>query len=40
MIERIFDNLQIGMPVERFNWSVYSDDALYHDDRSDCKGFY
>lgn len=34
MIERIFDNLQIGMPVERFNWSVYSDDALYHDDRS------
>lgn len=34
MIERIFDNLQIGMPVERFNWSVYNDDALYHDDRS------
>lgn len=34
MIERIFDNLKIGMPVERFNWSVYNDDALYHDDRS------
>ena len=34
MIERIFDNLQIGMPVERFNWSIYNDDALYHDDRS------
>lgn len=34
MIERIFDNLQVGMPVERFNWSIYNDDALYHDDRS------
>ena len=34
MIDRIFDHLQIGMPVERFNWSIYNDDALYHDDRS------
>lgn len=34
MIERIFDNLQVGMPAERFNWSIYNDDALYHDDRS------
>lgn len=34
MIERIFDNLQTGIPVERFNWSVYNDAALYHDDRS------
>ena len=34
MIERIFDNLQVGLPVERFNWSVYNDAALYHDDRS------
>lgn len=34
MIERIFDNLQVGMAVERFNWSVYNDDVLYHDDRS------
>ncbi len=34
MIERIFDNLQVGQPVERFNWSIYNDDALYHDDRS------
>lgn len=33
MIERIFDNLQVGQPVERFNWSIYSDDELYHDDR-------
>ena len=33
MIERIFDNLQIGVPAERFNWSVYNDDVLYHDDR-------
>jgi len=34
MIERIFDNLQTDIPVERFNWSIYNDDALYHDDRS------
>jgi len=34
MIERIFDNLQVGLPAERFNWSVYNDDALFHDDRS------
>ena len=34
MIERIFDNLLVDMPAERFNWSIYSDDALYHDDRA------
>ncbi|MEM9277102.1 MAG: DUF3445 domain-containing protein [Pseudomonadota bacterium] len=34
MIERIFDNLLIEQPVERFNWSVYNDDKLYHDDRA------
>ncbi len=34
MIERVFDNLQVEVPVERFNWSVYNDDELYHDDRS------
>ncbi len=33
VIERIFDNLLIEQPVERFNWSVYNDDLLYHDDR-------
>ena len=33
MIERIFDNLLVEQPVERFNWSVYNDDLLYHDDR-------
>ncbi|MEM7068200.1 MAG: DUF3445 domain-containing protein [Pseudomonadota bacterium] len=32
MIERIFDNLPVDQPVERFNWSVYKDDILYHDD--------
>lgn len=32
MIERIFDNLLVDQPVERFNWSVYGDDALYHAD--------
>lgn len=34
MIERIFDNLQVGLPAERFNWSVYNNDVLYHGDRS------
>ncbi|MEM9332448.1 MAG: DUF3445 domain-containing protein [Pseudomonadota bacterium] len=34
MIERIFDNLLVEQPVERFNWSVYNDDELYHDDRA------
>lgn len=34
MIERIFDNLQVGLPVERFNWSVYNDASLYHGERS------
>ena len=34
MIERVFDNLLVEQPVERFNWSVYSDDVLYHDDRA------
>ena len=34
MIERIFDNLQVEHPVERYNWSIYTDDALYHGDRS------
>ena len=34
MIERIFDNLPVGQPVERFNWSIYGDAELYHSDRS------
>jgi len=29
MVERIFDNLQVMLPVERFNWSVYNNDKLY-----------
>ncbi len=29
MIERVFDNLQVELPVERFNWSVYGDDRLF-----------
>ena len=33
MIERIFDNLLVEKPTERFNWSIYSDDELFHDDR-------
>jgi len=34
MIERIFDNLQADLPAERFNWSIYNDDKLYHEDRA------
>jgi hypothetical protein len=34
MIFRIFDNLKTEQPVRRFNWSVYSDNELFHDDRA------
>ncbi len=30
LIDRMFDKLQIVQPVERFNWSIQSGDALYH----------
>ena len=30
LIDRMFDMLQPGNPVERFNWSIQSGDALYH----------
>ena len=30
MIERIFDNLAVALPVERSNWSIQSGGALYH----------
>ena len=30
VIERIFDNLQMDGPVERFNWSLYADPELHH----------
>ena len=33
MIFRIFDNLKVEQPVRRFNWSVYPDNELFHDDR-------
>ncbi len=33
MIFRIFDNLKVEQPVCRFNWSVYPDNELFHDDR-------
>jgi hypothetical protein len=29
-VARIFDNLRSGAPVERFNWSIYDNDALHH----------
>ncbi len=30
LINRIFDNLAVALPVERFNWSIQSGEALYH----------
>ena len=30
LVERIFDNLQPDAPVLRQNWSIYSDDKLFH----------
>lgn len=30
VVERIFDNLQVGQPVERYNWSLYTDLELRH----------
>ncbi|MDF2117780.1 DUF3445 domain-containing protein [Roseiarcaceae bacterium H3SJ34-1] len=29
-VTRIFDNLRVGAPVERFNWSIYDNDRLHH----------
>jgi len=34
MIERIFDNLKTDQPVKRMNWSIYSDDLLFHGERA------
>ena len=34
LIERIFNQLLVDQPVRRMNWSVYSDDELFHDDRA------
>jgi len=30
LIDRMFDRLQVAQPVERFNWSIQSGEALYH----------
>jgi hypothetical protein len=30
MVTRIFDNLKVERPVERFNWSLYDDPSLHH----------
>jgi hypothetical protein len=30
LIERMFDNLRLDMPVVRWNWSVYGDAELFH----------
>ena len=30
LIDRMFDMLQPGNPVERYNWSIQAGDALYH----------
>lgn len=34
IIERIFDNLDVSQPVERFNWSIYRDTTLFHEGRT------
>lgn len=31
LIDRIFDNLHVDLPVQRFNWAFYDNDDLYHD---------
>ncbi|MGB7433473.1 MAG: DUF3445 domain-containing protein [Ahrensia sp.] len=33
IIDRIFDGLQVAIPVYRFNWSIYGDDDLHHSAR-------
>ena len=30
LIARMFDNLKVDRPVERFNWSIQDNDELYH----------
>jgi hypothetical protein len=30
LVERIFDHLQVGQPVQRSNWSVHNDGELHH----------
>lgn len=39
LIGRMFDNLRPEMPVIRWNWSVYGDDALYHPHNSPARRF-
>jgi len=34
MLERIFDNMQVELPVERFNWSIYTNDGLFQGGKS------
>jgi hypothetical protein len=34
LIERMFDNLRLDMPVVRWNWSVYGDAELFHPART------
>jgi dimethylamine monooxygenase subunit A len=38
LIERMFDKFQPSNPVKRFNWSIYTDDALYHPASSGERG--
>lgn len=35
LIERMFDHLRPEMPVLRWNWSLYGDDALFHPESAD-----
>ena len=36
MLERMFDNLKPGVPVIRWNWSLYGDDRLFHPATDKC----
>lgn len=37
-IDRFFDHLRPEHPVERFNWSLQADPALFHDGRAETQG--
>lgn len=39
LIERMFDNLKVELPVWRQNWSLYRDDELYHGTRKEIHGY-
>ncbi len=38
MIERIFTNLRVELPVQRYNWSLYDDPKLHYLERNHARG--